>query len=244
MAENTESRAPGIGTLDVVIFDVPDVRTSAAFWAELMGAHTEQEESEGWLTLGTPDGWSIAFQPAPNLIPPQWPGQDRPQQLHLDLRVPDLAAETARAVKLGATLLRENESWNTLADPAGHPFDLCLAEDNSGVTVMGVTVDCPDSHSLAEFWSAVLGDPITYDADGMAMLGGDKPLLFQQVDDYNPPAWPDPARPQQLHLDLLVHDLDEGETAVLELGASRLPGGGTSFRVFADPVGHPFCLVS
>jgi hypothetical protein len=105
-------------------------------------------------------------------------------------------------------------------------------------------VDCPDSHSLAEFWSAVLGDPITYDADGMAMLGGDKPLLFQQVDDYIPPAWPDPARPQQLHLDLLVHDLDEGETAVLELGASRLPGGGTSFRVFADPVGHPFCLVS
>jgi hypothetical protein len=108
---------------------------------------------------------------------------------------------------------------------------------------MGVTVDCPDSHALAEFWSAVLGDPITYDADGMAMLGGDKPLLFQQVDGYSAPAWPDPDRPQQLHLDLLVRSLDDGEAAVLGLGASRLPGGGEGFRVFADPAGHPFCLV-
>ena len=244
MTESSESRSSGIAMLDAVIFDVPDVRTPAAFWAELTGALTEQEESEGWLTLGTPDGWSIAFQPAPNLIPPQWPGQARPQQLHLDLRVPDLAVETARAVGLGATLLRESESWNTLSDPAGHPFDLCLAEGNPGITVMGVTVDCPDSHALAEFWSALLGDPITYDADGMAMLGGAKPVLFQQVDDYNAPAWPDPDRPQQLHLDLLVRDLDVGEASVLALGATRLPGGGERFRVFADPAGHPFCLVS
>ena len=243
MAENTESRSPGFAKLDAVIIDVPDVQASAAFWTELMGAHVEQEESDGWLTLGTPDGWSIAFQPAPNLIAPQWPGQDRPQQVHLDLQVADLAAETSRAVGLGAMLLRENDTWNTLADPAGHPFDLCLAEGTSGVTVMGVNVDCPDSHALAGFWSDLLGDPITYDADGMAMLGGDKPLLFQQVDGYNPPAWPDPERPQQLHLDLLVRDLDAGEAAVLELGATRLPGGGTSFRVFADPAGHPFCLI-
>lgn len=243
MAENTESRPTGVGRLDAVVFDVPDVRTAAAFWAELTSARTEQEESDGWLTLATPDGWSIAFQFAPNLIPPQWPGQNRPQQLHLDLRVANLAAETARAINLGATLLRENDSWNTLSDPAGHTFDLCFAEDNQGVTIMGVTVDCPDSHALAVFWSDLLGDPITYDADGMAMLGGDRPVLFQQVDGYNSPAWPDPEQPQQLHLDLLVDDLDDGEAAVLELGATRLPGGGDSFRVFADPVGHPFCLV-
>ena len=30
---------------------------------------------------------------------------------------------------------------------------------------------------------------------------------------------------------------------MLELGARRLPGGGGDFRVYADPVGHPFCLV-
>ena len=33
------------------------------------------------------------------------------------------------------------------------------------------------------------------------------------------------------------------EPKVLDLGARRLPGGGGDFRVYADPVGHPFCLV-
>jgi hypothetical protein len=30
--------------------------------------------------------------------------------------------------------------------------------------------------------------------------------------------------------------------AALSLGAKRLDGGGESFRVYAYPVGHPFCL--
>jgi hypothetical protein len=243
MTESTAAYQPGVAKLDAIIFDVPDVPAAAAFWAELMNADTEQEESDGWLTLATPDGWSIAFQPVPDLIPPRWPGQDRPQQMHLDLRVPDLAVATDRAVELGAKLLRENETWNTLADPAGHPFDLCFSEGNPGVTVFGITVDCPDSHALVGFWSALLGEPITYDADGMAMLGGDKPVLFQQVEGYTAPAWPDPARPQQMHMDLRVRDLDSGEAAALEVGATRLPGGGKTFRVFADPAGHPFCLI-
>jgi hypothetical protein len=66
--------------------------------------------------------------------------------------------------------------------------------------------------------------------------------MFQQVSEYNPPQWPDPARPQQAHLDILVDDLDAGEARALELGASRLAGGGEQFRVFTDPAGHPFCL--
>ena len=45
------------------------------------------------------------------------------------------------------------------------------------------------------------------------------------------------------HLDIRVADVDEAEPRVLELGARRLPGGGGDFRVYADPVGHPFCLV-
>jgi Glyoxalase-like domain len=56
-----------------------------------------------------------------------------------------------------------------------------------------------------------------------------------------PPRWRDPANPSQLHLDVLVADLEAAERAVLEHGASVLeafPG----WRVYADPVGHPFCL--
>jgi hypothetical protein len=45
------------------------------------------------------------------------------------------------------------------------------------------------------------------------------------------------------HLDIRVADVDEAEPEVLALGARRLTGGGADFRVYADPVGHPFCLV-
>jgi predicted enzyme related to lactoylglutathione lyase len=234
---------PGVGTFDVVIFDAPDTRKAATFWMGLTGASTSRDMDDGWRSFTTPDGWDLAFQPAPDHVPPQWPGQGLPQQLHLDLRVPDLAAETARAVELGATVLRESEAWNTLADPAGHTFDLCFAENNPGITTMGVMLDCPDAHSLAGFWSAVLGDPVVYDADGMAMLGGSKSLLFQQVENYNPPVWGDPLRPQQLHVEVKVGNMDVAEKATLDLGATRLPSAGAGFRVFADPAGHPFCLV-
>ena len=69
-------------------------------------------------------------------------------------------------------------------------------------------------------------------------------VMFQRVEVYTPPRWPDPAYPQQAHLDVLVDDLDEGEARALELGATRLPGKGRGFRVFADPSQHPFCLTA
>jgi len=46
-----------------------------------------------------------------------------------------------------------------------------------------------------------------------------------------------------MHLDLIVADLDEGESAVIALGATKAGvQPGTKFRVFLDPAGHPFCL--
>jgi predicted enzyme related to lactoylglutathione lyase len=64
--------------------------------------------------------------------PPEWPGQQRPQQLHLDFDVDDLDGEEKRALTLGATVLertdqlRPEANWRVYADPAGHPFCLCL----------------------------------------------------------------------------------------------------------------------
>jgi hypothetical protein len=49
--------------------------------------------------------------------------------------------------------------------------------------------------------------------------------------------------PQQVHLDVMVRDLDEGEREALALGAAKAEHQpGTTFRVFLDPAGHPFCL--
>ena len=45
------------------------------------------------------------------------------------------------------------------------------------------------------------------------------------------------------HLGFIVDDLDAAEAAVIDLGATKHPDRpGTSFRVFLDPAGHPFCL--
>ncbi|MFJ8828563.1 VOC family protein [Micromonospora aurantiaca] len=103
-------------------------------------------------------------------------------------------------------------------------------------------VDCPDPMAEARFWSAVLGDPITYADDDFTVVSASTAasgLAFQRAPGLTPPTWPDPAVPQQMHLDVMVDDQDAAGEAVLALGARRLPGD----HVYADPAGHPFCLI-
>jgi predicted enzyme related to lactoylglutathione lyase len=232
-----------IGKLEMVVLDAPDIARLSAFYRGLAG-WIESSADDDWITLDTPDGWQIGLQAVPDHRPPAWPGQARPQQAHLDLRVPDLDAGLDRVRELGGTLLRKNEAWYTVADPAGHPFDLCLNADDPNITLMGVMLDCPDAKELSAFYSELLGKPVTYEGDGMAMIGndGEQSVLFQQVADYTAPQWPDPAHPQQYHLDVLVDDLDAAERAVLAAGATSMAAGGESFRVYTDPAGKPFCL--
>lgn len=232
-----------IGKLEMVVLDAPDIARLSAFYRGLAG-WVESYADGDWITLDTPDGWQIGLQSAPDHRAPRWPGQTMPQQAHLDLRVPDLDAGLARVSELGGSLLAKSESWYTVADPAGHPFDLCLNADDPNVTLMGVMLDCPDAKALSAFYAELLGKPVTYEGEGVAMIGtdGEKPVLFQQVADYAAPRWPDPAYPQQYHLDVIVADLDAAERAVLALGATKVDAGGKTFRVYTDPAGKPFCL--
>ncbi|WP_412741701.1 VOC family protein [Krasilnikovia sp. MM14-A1004] len=103
-------------------------------------------------------------------------------------------------------------------------------------------IDCPDPPASARFWSAVLGLPVTYDDHDFVVVSASTTtsgLAFQRAPDHRPPTWPDPAVPQQMHLDVMVDDPDAAAGAVLALGATPLPGD----HVFADPAGHPFCLI-
>lgn len=230
--------------LDVVVFDVPDIRRAASFYTDLAGWQPVADDGgDSWITLRTADGRGIAFQEAPDHVPPQWPGQERPQQLHLDLQVADHRAAADRAVSLGATRLAEGPAWITLADPAGHPFDLCQKDGLEGVGLFAATIDAPDASALARFYADLLALEVTHDGPEGALVAGDgQSVMFQQVSDYTAPRWPDPAYPQQAHLDLAVDDLDAAEPRALALGATPLPSDGTTFRVYADPAGHPFCL--
>ena len=103
-------------------------------------------------------------------------------------------------------------------------------------------VDCPDPMAEARFWSAVLGDAITYADEDFVVVSADTTtsgLAFQRAADLIPPTWPQPEVPQQMHLDVMVDDQETASEAVLALGARRLPGD----HVYADPAGHPFCLI-
>ena len=108
-----------------------------------------------------------------------------------------------------------------------------------------LVLDCDDPGRLAEFYGALLDwRPSSDDGWGeVRNAAGDQCICFQRVEQYRPPEWPGQEVPQQMHLDVMVDDLDTGERAVLELGATRAEHQpGTTFRVFLDPAGHPFCL--
>jgi len=105
-----------------------------------------------------------------------------------------------------------------------------------------LVIDCPDPLALAAFYSGLLGQPITYRSAGFVVVADNDTtsgLAFQLAPDHQPPAWPDPARPQQMHLDVMVEDVAAAGAQVLALGAAKLDGEG----VYADPAGHPFCLI-
>jgi len=231
-----------IAKLKTVALDTPDPAGLATFYTELMGWQQIYADDD-WVTVTGPDGVRIAFQRAPDHVPPQWPSQDHPQQFHLDLYTADREAATAKAESLGATKLGGGETWTTLADPSGHPFDLC-SSDHDGF--FAVTIDTGEPKMLADFYAEVLGLGRLYDGDEGSLIGaeGQMQVMFQKVADYQPPQWPDPAHPQQFHLDTDIEgvDIDEAERQVLALGATKLPGEGDNWRVYADPAGHPFCL--
>ncbi|MFJ7022883.1 VOC family protein [Streptomyces sp. NPDC101117] len=111
--------------------------------------------------------------------------------------------------------------------------------------VGSVVLDCPDPRALAEFYAKVLDGTIVDEGDWVDLkVPGGPTLAFQAAPGYVPPRWPSPGQSQQFHLDLTVPDLDTAEKAVLELGATPLETDDRerTFRVYADPAGHPFCL--
>jgi catechol 2,3-dioxygenase-like lactoylglutathione lyase family enzyme len=103
-------------------------------------------------------------------------------------------------------------------------------------------LDCPDPAGLAAFYAELLGLPVTYRSDDFAVVAASETssgLAFQRAPDHRRPTWPDPAVPQQAHLDIMVEDAAAAGPRVLALGAEKLDGE----DVYADPAGHPFCLI-
>ena len=118
-----------------------------------------------------------------------------------------------------------------------------------------VTLDCPEPRGLAEFYRLLLGwsyapgheqtDPQGDEWLVMQPPDGTVRLAFQRSDRAVPP-WRESAR---AHVDLSVPDLVAAHRHAVTAGAVPLTGTPEEaghpedlFRVYADPVGHPFCL--
>ena len=140
--------APAMATFRQTVFDSLDPRRAAEFWREFLGwAYRPGDEpppagqpdplGADWLVLRDPDGGTgLAFSRVDELPRATWPRPGVPQQLHLDLTVPDVAAfdaEHERVLGLGATLLDDSrqrdpqEPLRVYGDPDGHPFCIFVA---------------------------------------------------------------------------------------------------------------------
>ncbi len=111
-----------------MVLDSPDPGAHAAFYEGLLGWPRSSDEP-GWVKLSPPGGGAgLSFQEELLHVRPVWPSTDDSQQMqvHLDLRVTDLAAASALAESLGAVLasFQPQEHVRVYLDPFGHPF--CL----------------------------------------------------------------------------------------------------------------------
>ena len=119
-------------TRQIIVFDAADLHAESSFWAGMLDGTVDAEDD--WHSVMVDGEWRLAFQLAPNHVPPEWPDGRQQQQIHLDLWVDDLEAAHRKAVALGATLLKPaddlnaREGFQVYADPAGHPFCLCWGD--------------------------------------------------------------------------------------------------------------------
>jgi catechol 2,3-dioxygenase-like lactoylglutathione lyase family enzyme len=119
-------------------------------------------------------------------------------------------------------------------------------------TIAMLTLDCAEVTPAADFWKAALGyEQVAGDGENYAMLQApDKatagPALgLGKVEDYQPPAWPNPHGSKQFHLDLAAEDIDAETERLVGLGATLAdPQPGETWRVLLDPAGHPFCVTN
>jgi catechol 2,3-dioxygenase-like lactoylglutathione lyase family enzyme len=232
--------------IDNIVIECPDPVALAGFYSELLDMKALRQPPD-WMVIGRDDEYPrLAFDAVEDYRPPRWPDPAHPKQVHLDIGVPDPTATRAWLRANGATWHEDGSDAQVWSDPAGHPF--CIGHDSKSASTIGaIVLDSEDHATLAAFYAELLGLHQTrhdWDDWWIALDSGDGPVLaFTTIAEHRQPHWPDPAHPQQMHLDISGDNTTTAETAQ-RLGAARLPDRGGSCPVYADPAGHPFCLCS
>ena len=219
-------------------------RELGEFYAELLGLQIIRDD---WIKVGKdkttyPQLAVDGIKDRDSYRPPRWPDPNYPQQVHMDITVPDVDAAVNRAVERGATRLADRGDVRVLADPEGHPFCLMHAEKRR---IQRIVFDCFSPRSIAPFYEELLEMERIDDSPELVVLAREDrkgPMLaFQHVRNFVAPRSGDDAFHQQLHLDIWFEDAEGATDAALRLGGVLLDR--RPHPVIADPAGHPFCLL-
>ncbi len=105
----------------MVTIDCADPKGLAQFWTKALGTTIAQDFDDEYLVLApaTEGGVALGLQK----VPEPKAGKNR---VHVDLHTADRAADVARLIELGATVIDEHVypgfAWTVLTDPAGNEF--------------------------------------------------------------------------------------------------------------------------
>ncbi len=113
----------GLGVvLDQVCLDVPRAAWDAevAFWEALTGWELRDSDEPGFAYLVRPHDVAV------RVLLQRVDDEHGPVRGHVDLACADRAAETARHLAAGATVVREHHFWTVMSDPSGRVY--CLTD--------------------------------------------------------------------------------------------------------------------
>ncbi|WP_417215637.1 VOC family protein [Arthrobacter sp.] len=118
---------------------------------------------------------------------------------------------------------------------------------SDSIRLSSLTLNCPEPGTLADFYAVLTGGSVTFrHASWATMIGPGGRIDFQAVDDFVRPDWPNDPAAARVHFDFLVDDLAATEERAISAGATRLDfqPNAAHCLVFADPIGHIFCLTT
>ncbi|WP_107656579.1 VOC family protein [Nocardia suismassiliense] len=112
-----------IARFGAIALDSRDARRLAQFYQALLDFEVRYESDDLVVLRGS--GVTLTVERVEDHIPPEWPGNRIPKQMHLDLFVTDLDVAEEAAINCGAVKAQFQpapDRWRVFLDPSGHPF--------------------------------------------------------------------------------------------------------------------------
>lgn len=116
-----------IAKFGAISLDSKDPHQLGQFYRALLDFEIQYESDELIVLRGS--RVTLTIERVEDHIPPDWPGNQVPKQMHLDLFVTDLDIAEQAAIECGAVKASFQPSpdrWRVLIDPSGHPFCLTI----------------------------------------------------------------------------------------------------------------------